>query len=169
MHWPIASVDGVTVQPDEFPTIIDTWRAMEALIPTGKCKAIGVSNFSIPLLEKLLDPSNGCTVVPAVNQIECHPSRPQFELVEWCQKKGIHVTAYSSLGQPGGRPEKGGVFDMLHQQPVSCGRFNADACGHPSFGDPRRLLRRQPVEAAGGQVQRHGRSDPLELGRRKGY
>ncbi|KAH7106621.1 Aldo/keto reductase [Auriculariales sp. MPI-PUGE-AT-0066] len=99
MHWPMAFIDGRTLKPDESPTIVETWREMEKLLVTGKVKAIGVSNFSIARLQTLID---RCTVVPAVNQFECHPSLPQFELVEFCQAKGIQVTAYSSLGQPGG-------------------------------------------------------------------
>jgi len=77
---------------------------MEKALVSGKVKAIGVSNFSIARLQTLLDE---CTIVPAVNQVELHPSLPQFELVEWCKQHGIHVTAYSSLGQPGGRPAIG--------------------------------------------------------------
>ena len=128
MHWPVAMIDGSsllstliyseliafypgrTLGPKESPTIVDTWKDMEKLLGTGKVKAIGVSNFSIERLQQLLDE---CTVVPAVNQVECHPSLPQFELVKFCQAHGIHVTAYSSLGQPGGRPADGGVCNLL--------------------------------------------------------
>lgn len=47
----------------------ETWAAMEKLLDTGKVKAIGVSNYSIPILEELLKTAK---VVPAVNQIELH-------------------------------------------------------------------------------------------------
>lgn len=48
---------------------------MQKLLDTGKVRNIGVSNFQIRHLEKLLnDPS--CKVVPAVNQIELHPANP---------------------------------------------------------------------------------------------
>ena len=58
---------------------------------------IGVSNFAIKNLEKLLnDPS--CKTVPAVNQIELHPNCPSPKLLDYCKEKGIHATAYSCLG-----------------------------------------------------------------------
>uniref|UniRef100_A0A1Y1M7R5 NADP-dependent oxidoreductase domain-containing protein n=1 Tax=Photinus pyralis TaxID=7054 RepID=A0A1Y1M7R5_PHOPY len=76
---------------------VKTWQEMQKLLDTGKVKNIGVSNFQIRHLEKLLsDPS--CKVVPAVNQLELHPYNPSPKLVEFCKSKGIHCTAYSCLG-----------------------------------------------------------------------
>lgn len=72
---------------------------MEKLVGTGKVKAIGVANYSKRYLEQLLPHA---TVVPAVNQIENHPSLPQQEIIDFCKEKGIHVTAYSPLGSAGG-------------------------------------------------------------------
>jgi glycerol 2-dehydrogenase (NADP+) len=77
---------------------VDTWKAMEKLPATGKVKAIGVSNYSVPYLTKLLSEA---TIVPAVNQIENHPQLPQQEIVDFCQSKGILITAYSPLGSTG--------------------------------------------------------------------
>lgn len=71
---------------------------MEKLLATGKVKAIGVSNYSKPFLEELLP---HVSVIPAVNQIENHPSLPHQEIVDFCKEKGIHVTAYSPLGSTG--------------------------------------------------------------------
>ncbi|RSL83651.1 hypothetical protein CEP51_004379 [Fusarium floridanum] len=76
---------------------VKTWQEMQKLLDTGKVKNIGVSNFQIRHLEKLLnDPS--CKVVPAVNQLELHPYNPSPKLLEYCKSKGIHCTAYSCLG-----------------------------------------------------------------------
>lgn len=72
---------------------------MEKLLSTGKVKAIGVANYSVPYLEELLAEA---TVIPAVVQIENHPSLPQQEIVDFCKERGIHVTAYSPLGSTGG-------------------------------------------------------------------
>lgn len=70
---------------------------MQKLPATGKVKNIGVSNFGIKNLEKLLnDPS--CKTVPAVNQVELHPNNPSPNLIKYNSEKGIHSTAYSCLG-----------------------------------------------------------------------
>lgn len=71
---------------------------MEKLLATGKVKAIGIANYSVKYLEELLP---HCTITPAVNQIENHPSLPQQEIVDFCKSKGIHITAYSPLGSTG--------------------------------------------------------------------
>ncbi|KAK3323862.1 NADP-dependent oxidoreductase domain-containing protein [Cercophora scortea] len=97
MHWPCSS------DPDDMSRVfddwdyVDTWREMQKLVGTGKVKNIGVSNFGIKHLERLLnDPS--CKIVPAVNQIELHPSNPSPKLVAYNASKGIHSSAYSPLG-----------------------------------------------------------------------
>ncbi|KAG8927466.1 hypothetical protein FRC01_007449 [Tulasnella sp. 417] len=69
---------------------------MEKLLETGKVKSVGVSNFSIKTLEVLLQEAK---IVPAVNQVQMHPCLPQRDLTEYCSAKGIHITAYSPLGQ----------------------------------------------------------------------
>ncbi|CAO3564760.1 unnamed protein product [Mortierella alpina] len=103
IHWPVAFKSGseaVARDADgkilrENVEITETYKALEALVASGKTKAIGVSNFSIKNLEKILKVA---TIPPAVNQVELHPENPQWELLEFCKDKGIHVTAYSPLG-----------------------------------------------------------------------
>ncbi|KAI8145454.1 NADP-dependent oxidoreductase domain-containing protein [Fennellomyces sp. T-0311] len=80
--------------------IVDTYRAMEELVKAGVAKSIGVSNFTIPMLEEIL---RECEIPPAVNQIEIHPSLPQEEMLAFCKKNGIVLTAFSPLGNPGHR------------------------------------------------------------------
>lgn len=83
---------------DNCTTLMDTWRAMEKLVTTGKVKHIGVSNFTIKNLKKIL---NHCTIRPAVNQVELHPYLPQHELLAFCKENRIHVTGFAPLGSFG--------------------------------------------------------------------
>jgi len=82
IHWPVAGL------------FIETWAAMEELLASGKCRAIGVSNFTISHLESLMKES---TTVPAVNQVEFSPYLYQKELLDFCKSKGIQMEAYSPL------------------------------------------------------------------------
>jgi L-glyceraldehyde reductase len=106
IHWPVPFVPGRGNFPkradkpddcevDEITSLVDTWKAILALRGTGKVKAVGVSNFTIQHLEAI---SKATGERPAVNQIEAHPLLPQDDLVEYCKKEGIHLTAYSPLG-----------------------------------------------------------------------
>jgi len=97
MHWPSSTDPNDTKKHLPDWDFIKTWQEMQKLPGTGKVKNIGVSNFAIKNLEKLLnDPS--CKTVPAVNQIELHPNNPSPKLVAYCKEKGIHCTGYSCLG-----------------------------------------------------------------------
>ncbi|GMN65042.1 hypothetical protein TIFTF001_034106 [Ficus carica] len=73
-------------------------NAMEGLYATGQAWAIGVSNFSTKKLEHLLSYAK---VLPAVNQVECHPVWQQPALHNLCKSTGVHLSAYSPLGSPG--------------------------------------------------------------------
>lgn len=65
---------------------------MEALLQSGKVKAIGVANFDIHNLKLLKESSK---TVPMVNQVEIHPYLQNRKLYEYCKQEGIHLTAYS--------------------------------------------------------------------------
>ncbi|KAL0666473.1 hypothetical protein Bca4012_029177 [Brassica carinata] len=90
-------IDNGSVKRDELfiTSKLCTWKAMEALYHSGKARAIGVSNFSSKKLEDLLKVAQ---VVPAVNQVECHPVWQQHSLHELCKSKGVHLSGYSPLG-----------------------------------------------------------------------
>ncbi|KAJ5608498.1 hypothetical protein N7537_005117 [Penicillium hordei] len=103
MHWPVSFKRG----DDPFPSdkdgnlitegidYVDTYKAMEALVKSGKAKAIGVSNFSRQEVERLLA---NATIKPAVHQMELHPWLQQKDFFDFHQKHGIHVTQYSPFG-----------------------------------------------------------------------
>jgi len=88
VHWPTP----------EFDNYVDTYKALEKLYKDGRVKAIGVCNFDIDHLQRLLDE---CEVPPVLNQIECHPFLAQNELKSFCKKHDIFVEAWSPLMQGG--------------------------------------------------------------------
>jgi alcohol dehydrogenase (NADP+) len=125
MHWPIAHQPGI-VRPengagyaslDEAP-LAETWLAMRDCQSSGLCRNIGVSNFNIPKLERLIADTG---IVPAVNQVEAHPYLQQRPLLEYCDRKGIRLTAYSPLGS-GDRPDamKRPDEPVLFHEPLIC-------------------------------------------------
>ena len=81
--------------PSAFDRTLDAYRALETLLEQGKVRAIGVSNFMVDHLERLLA---GTTVVPAVNQIELHPYFTQQAVQEAEAKHGILTQAWSPIG-----------------------------------------------------------------------
>lgn len=86
IHWPYPRHN----------RFVDSWKALEKLYAEGAVRAIGVSNFLEPHLDRILAEGE---IVPAVNQIELHPSFQQAELTRYSAARGIAVEAYSPLGQ----------------------------------------------------------------------
>jgi 2,5-diketo-D-gluconate reductase A len=86
IHWPYPRHN----------RFVDSWKALEKLYAEGAVRAIGVSNFLEPHLDRILAEAE---IVPAVNQIELHPSFQQVELTQYSAARGIAVEAYSPLGQ----------------------------------------------------------------------
>lgn len=84
IHWPTPKYD----------MYVETYKALEKLYKDGRTRAIGVCNFEIEYLERIL---NECEIVPAVNQVECHPYLQQKELKDFCKKHNIYIEAYSPL------------------------------------------------------------------------
>ena len=116
VHWPIAAESNDDHTPKLGPDgkyVIKkaltenpepTWRAMEDLQATGKARAIGVSNWTIAGLKKLLAYAK---IKPAVNQIEIHPFLPNYEVVDFCLENDIIPQAYSPLGSQDQIPSTG--------------------------------------------------------------
>jgi len=85
IHWPSDTV------PME-----ETFRAFNEIHAAGKALSVGVSNFSVAQLKE----SSAVSKSPiCVNQIKYHPSHEQRDVLDWCEKNKIVVTAYSPLGK----------------------------------------------------------------------
>jgi 2,5-diketo-D-gluconate reductase A len=88
IHWPVPSQRRYA----------ETWQALTELKADGRARSIGVSNFLIEHLERIIEETG---VVPAVNQIELHPRLQQPELREFHEQHGILTEAWSPLAQGG--------------------------------------------------------------------
>ncbi len=86
LHQPVPSV---------FDRTLEAYRALETLLADGRVRAIGVSNFMVEHLSRLLDRA---AVVPAVNQIEVHPYFAQRQVQEFDAGHGILTQAWSPIG-----------------------------------------------------------------------
>ncbi|EGB93998.1 oxidoreductase, aldo/keto reductase family [Clostridium sp. D5] len=75
---------------------LDAWKELEKLYEEGLCKAIGVCNFEIHHLEKLLKYAK---IKPMVNQFELHPLFRQKELCEYCERHNIAIMSYSPVAR----------------------------------------------------------------------
>ncbi len=86
LHWP-------------FNGFAKAYLELEKLQREGLCRAIGVSNFRIHHFKELQEA--GASVVPQVNQTECHPENAETELLGWCREHKVAFEAYSPLGGQG--------------------------------------------------------------------
>ena len=91
IHWPAS----MKLYSDWQEINAETWRGMEQLYKDGFVRAIGVCNFKIHHLQELLKTAN---IIPAVNQIECHPGLNQKGIRQFCFEHKIIVEASSPLG-----------------------------------------------------------------------
>lgn len=107
VHWPISfaqvddkifpsDVNGLAI--DGHVDYLDAWKGMEDVWKDGLVKSIGVSNFNSEQIARILRNSS---VTPVTNQVESHPYLAQRKLLDFCREKGIPLTAYSPLGNPG--------------------------------------------------------------------
>ncbi|MGB3910945.1 MAG: aldo/keto reductase [Pseudolysinimonas sp.] len=92
IHWPRPDLD----------RYLETWLAMEQIRDDGKATSIGVSNFHIPHLDTIIA---GSSTVPAVDQLELHPTFQQRELRAFGAEHGIAIESWGPLGQ--------GKYDLL--------------------------------------------------------
>ena len=126
----------------------EAWRALEDAYKAGKLKAIGVSNFKQEDIESLLETA---TVKPMVNQILLHISNTPIELVEYCQKNGIAVEAYSPIahGEILNQPEIKAIADKYGVTvPQLCIRYTLQlgAISLPKTANPEHMKSNAEVD-----------------------
>jgi aldehyde reductase len=104
IHTPFAFQPGDEQDPrdqngnilyDRGVTLLETWGAMESLVDSGRCRAIGLSDIS---LNELLPIYESARIKPAVVQVEAHPYLPETELLEFCKEKDVVFLAFAPLG-----------------------------------------------------------------------
>ena len=103
IHWPLPMFD----------QYVETWRAFERLLADGRVRSIGVSNFEIPHLQRLLAETD---VKPTVNQIELHPEFPQEELRAYHDEHGILTESWGPLGQGKGLLENPDIVEVARRK-----------------------------------------------------
>ncbi|MGP6203482.1 aldo/keto reductase [Microbacterium sp. F2] len=86
VHWPTPARDNY----------VHAWERLIDLRDAGLTRSIGVSNFLVPHLERIIAETG---VAPVVDQIELHPAYQQREVVEWALARGIRIEAWGPLGQ----------------------------------------------------------------------
>lgn len=113
LHWPMSfnqvddnlfPVDASTQKIiDGGVDFVEAWQGLEDTVKAGLNRSIGISNFNSQQIDRLLA---SATIKPVTNQVECHPYLSQKKLIKFCADRGITVTAYSPLGNPGSQFNK---------------------------------------------------------------
>jgi 2,5-diketo-D-gluconate reductase A len=103
IHWPIPMFD----------LYGETWRAFVRLQQEGRVRSIGVSNFEVEHIDRIVSETG---VVPAVNQIELHPEFPQEELRAYHAEHGILTESWGPLGQGKGLLENRHVVEVAERK-----------------------------------------------------
>jgi 2,5-diketo-D-gluconate reductase A len=98
IHWPVPSRN----------LFIESWNALEQIHADGKVTSIGVSNFRIPDLDRLLEETD---TVPVINQIELHPLFTQLPLREYGAAHGMLTESWGPLGHA--------RIDMFGEGPIA--------------------------------------------------
>ena len=99
IHWPVPKAG----------LYVETWRAFEKIYADGRARSIGVSNFTVAHLQRLLDETG---TVPAVNQVELHPRFAQPALREFHTLHGVATEAWAPIGQGKGLLDDPVIKDM---------------------------------------------------------
>ncbi|EPR78414.1 Aldose reductase [Spraguea lophii 42_110] len=120
IHYPVrlsADEEGnVKYDDNNNPIVLEfeakkVWNRMIEFKKSGKVKSIGVSNFGIKNLEKIINSE----IKPAVQQIEIHPYYQQKELYEYCNKNKIFIVSYSCLKPVMENIEDNTIEELAHK------------------------------------------------------
>jgi alcohol dehydrogenase (NADP+) len=102
IHWPVPLKKGVRFPknardfiPLEACPLENTWQGMEGALRQGLVRHIGVSNFNIRQMEKIL---SQCSYPIEVDQTELHPLLQRPKLLGFCKNHNIVLTASSPFG-----------------------------------------------------------------------
>lgn len=98
VHWPTPARDNY----------VHAWQKLIELREKGLTSSIGVSNFLVPHLERIVAETG---VTPVVDQIEVHPAYQQREVAEWAAAHDVRIEAWGPLGQ--------GKYDLFGAEPVA--------------------------------------------------
>lgn len=124
MHWPMSfGEDDKNLVPtgpdgkfiDGKVDYLEAWQGLEDCVKAGLVKSIGISNFNSKQIDRLLA---SATIKPVTNQVEVHPYLAQVQLKKFCEDRGIVLTAYSPLGNPGSQANSLDNKDRLLKDPV---------------------------------------------------
>lgn len=86
IHWP---------SPNDAVPVAEFMQALLEAKEQGLTREIGISNFTIPLMEKAIAAVGVDNI--ATNQIELSPYLQNGKVVEWAKQHGIHITSYMTL------------------------------------------------------------------------
>nr|XP_011461829.1 PREDICTED: non-functional NADPH-dependent codeinone reductase 2-like isoform X1 [Fragaria vesca subsp. vesca] len=132
IHYPVSLEPGsydIPVRKEHLlpMDLKSVWEAMEECQKLGLTKSIGISNFTCKKIDMLLATAK---IPPAVNQVEMNPLWQQKRLREFCERKGIIITAYSPLGARGTPWGSNGVMECetLKQIAEAKGKTLAQVC-----------------------------------------
>ena len=125
VHWPTPARDNY----------VHAWERLIDLCEQGLTRSIGVSNFLVPHLERIIAETG---VAPVVDQIELHPAYQQREVVEWALARGIRIEAWGPLGRlsrtrqlPTARPRRRSCCAGTSTRATSCSRSRCAGTGSP--------------------------------------
>jgi diketogulonate reductase-like aldo/keto reductase len=116
IHTPFAFLPGEQKDPrdehghvlyESWVKLIDTWRTLEDLVDSGRCRSIGLSDITLDKLKAIVEAAR---IKPAIVQVESHPYLPEWELLDYCQQHGIVLLAFAALGH--------GMVPNLLEDPV---------------------------------------------------